>query len=85
MANQVRSGQLRKSGNGQVFVVIESQRGRAGEEKTMVVVGFLSPDGKKVAPESTRCRSTVADWPVVGRIKLAAKGRKPGHSVDVVE
>lgn len=61
-SNQVRVGQTRRA-YGRDYVVMRKERGKAGEERVMVVLGIRLPNGEVVAREA-RARSTVASWPV---------------------
>lgn len=81
-AGRLGVGQMRMGPGAQVFVVVDLERGRGGEERTMVVLGTLSDDGAHVSPREARGRSTVIGWPLVGRVRLGA--RRPCHAVGVV-
>lgn len=71
----VRVGDVRRA-HGREWLVIRPVRGRAGEERTLYVVGDL--DG---SPRETRARSAVESWSLVvteppgGGIRGAKSGR----------
>lgn len=57
---------------GQDYVVLRTERGRPGEARTMVTVGFSYECGTCFAQAALRY-DTVAAWPKKGRMRVSAR------------
>jgi hypothetical protein len=68
--SRVLRGDVRQ-GPGGLFVVLRTERGRANEARTVVVVGRHVGYGRAY-PRETRALATVAAWPLVGRVMVTA-------------
>lgn len=67
MSTKVLKGDIR---NG--MVVIRTERGRAGESRTVVVMGHMTEPGVVQASE-TRSLATVQAWAREGRMRISAR------------
>lgn len=71
MSGRVLRGDVRRDGL-RHWVVLGTRRGRAGEARTMVVLGWADHVGA-IREQATRPLATVAGWERVGRGRLSRR------------